>query len=230
VRGFGVAIVLIGSLVRPLPAAAVATPEEIEAALRATVEDRTTVQRELPREPDPTATPHDDGKGPKLDPEEGEGRSSAAPGVIGTLSRILLWALVVAAVLALVGWLASELLASRRRAAAGGPVLAPERPLPERLADRPDPDALAAAGRWDEAVHALLTDALFVLGTRARITDAMTGRELVASLTMPESARPPLGALVAHVERTLFAEVPADEALFAAARRDHQAFRAELTA
>ncbi len=64
--------------------------------------------------------------------------------------------------------------------------------------------ALAAAGRYAEAIHVLLLETLAALSTAARLAPSLTSREIVAQAPMPPPARDALAALSLAVEVSHF--------------------------
>lgn len=80
----------------------------------------------------------------------------------------------------------------------------------EALALLEDADALAAAGRFDEATHLLLLRSVGQI--RAIRPDLLepssTAREIAALPTLPDRARNAFGIIAERVERSLFALVP----------------------
>jgi hypothetical protein len=76
-----------------------------------------------------------------------------------------------------------------------------------------DAEALAAQGRYGEAIHLLLLRTFEVLARRmgSRLAPGMTAREAVARLTLPGPARPALADLVEAAETTTFAGRSASE-------------------
>ncbi len=69
-------------------------------------------------------------------------------------------------------------------------------------------DELAAAGRYTEAIHQLLADAVALLRRRigAELSDALTSREIVRTVRLPEAERNALRDIVTRVEQTWFAQ------------------------
>jgi hypothetical protein len=173
-------------------------------------------------------------------PREPERRFDVGGGDGGAvLGRLLLWAAlfacaVVVAVLLARAWAGRTRGYREEPAAARGP---PKKPLaasplaPAAVAVPPRTPAedLARAGRFAEAVHALLLDALGALGAAAGASRlSLTSREVLAGAetVVAPVARAGLADLVLAVERSRFAERPTDEAEWAAAREAHGRFRA----
>jgi hypothetical protein len=78
---------------------------------------------------------------------------------------------------------------------------------PERAALVEDAEALARAGRFAEAIHALLLAALRELGRRSgspAASPAATSREVLRSGSLPTEARAALSPLVSAVESIHF--------------------------
>lgn len=113
--------------------------------------------------------------------------------------------------LALVRW-----AQGRRRSAAlpaPGPLAAAPAPFVAPLGAA---DALAAQGRFTEAVHVLLLDTLRTLAGRtgAVIPPALTSREILGKIPLEPPAREPLASLVLAVETSVFGGRPAERADF----------------
>ena len=70
----------------------------------------------------------------------------------------------------------------------------------------PDPEALAAQGRFAEAIHILLLRALTELGRRGKglVPDSLTSREILRRVHLPPGAGEALGELVRAVEISHF--------------------------
>ena len=109
-------------------------------------------------------------------------------------------------------------------ALAAGPDALGDPPPPGSEGDAPlpldlgDPDALAAAGRWSEAVLALLVESLKLVGWQPERQRSLTAREVLGGLGATDARRGPLGEVVFGSERVRFAGVPADQATFDALR------------
>lgn len=88
-------------------------------------------------------------------------------------------------------------------------------PLPTDLGD---PDALAADGRWGDAILALLVESLKLVGWEPERQRAMTAREVHGALARTDARRAPLGEVVFGAERVRFAGAPADQATFQSLR------------
>lgn len=168
-----------------------------------------------PASPPPGFAPED--APPRTDPPDlrrdwprgdgGRPASSAAPASDGSWASALLWLLG----LALLALLAIFLVAALRRAPradvglparGGGP--APAQALPQAPYD--EAEALAGAGRFDEAVHVLLLRALDLLARQAGLTlpPSLTSREVLARLPLTPGARQALATLVEAVEVSRF--------------------------
>ena len=72
-------------------------------------------------------------------------------------------------------------------------------------------EALAAEGRWAEAIHALLLETLEALSRAARLAPSLTSREIVARVPLPVRAREALSGLVLAVEVSRFGGADAAE-------------------
>lgn len=87
-----------------------------------------------------------------------------------------------------------------------------------------DADALAAEGRYDEAVHMLLLRGVAdITARRPRlIGPALTSRDIAALPDLPEQARPAFALIAEIVERSFFGGRPVDEAGFQQARAAYE--------
>jgi len=129
----------------------------------------------------------------------------APPWDLRLLFTILLYA-ALAVVLALaVAWLVRQLGPGRARDAEVAPEGGPA-PLQVPLEG---PERLAAAGRYAEAIHALLLETLAALSRAARLAPSFTSREILARVGLPDPAREALAGLVLAVEVSRFGGVPA---------------------
>ncbi|MBY9063540.1 DUF4129 domain-containing protein [Sphingomonas yunnanensis] len=150
-------------------------------------------------------------------------------------AKILLWS-AIALLLAGVAWAVVERVRYGvwrwprwRRRRAGDPTAAEEPPLFEPAPVRAwlrEADALAAAGRFAEAVHLLLVRSVEDLARRrpAMVQPALTARELAAAPGLPPPARERFAAIARLVERSLFGGRPVDAAGWEMARADYAAF------
>jgi hypothetical protein len=142
-------------------------------------------------------------------------------GGLRTLAGILWWLLV--GILALVALAWAARVWSERRHLAPDPVRAESAaaaPDAETGPPGEDADTLAAAGRYSDAIHALL---LALLARRGGLHPAWTSREALARLRLQPPAREALGEIVALVERTLFGGCPATRADYERARSRREA-------
>lgn len=153
---------------------------------------------------------------------------------LGIAWPVMQWVLVGLGV-ALAGWLAWRLLApwlqrralARAIAAEAEAAWAPDRDQATALLD--DADALAAAGRYDEATHLLLTRSVeHIANARPEwIVPASTTREISAIESLPARARTAFGLIAQRVERSLFALRSLDRDDWQAARAAYSDFALE---
>lgn len=89
-----------------------------------------------------------------------------------------------------------------------------------------DADGLAAAGRFDEAIHLLLFRSIDDLVARRPgvVKPALTSRDIAALAVLPPDARSAFARLAEAVERTFFGGRPAGAEAFRSARSDYEAF------
>jgi hypothetical protein len=147
-------------------------------------------------------------------------------GPLKLLFKILAWTgLGVLAVL-LVVWLVRALQRLRWRRG-GDAALADDPRAPGPVAiPVGDAEALAAQGSYAEAVHALLLRTLEALSRAARLSPALTSREIVARVTLSPRARLALRGLVYAVEVSRFGGTEPGEEEYRACRERFQEFLA----
>lgn len=89
-----------------------------------------------------------------------------------------------------------------------------------------DADGLAAAGRFEEAIHLLLFRSIDDLVTRrpGAVRPAFTSRDIARLDALPAEARSAFARLAQAVERTFFGGRPAGADEFGQARADYQVF------
>lgn len=99
----------------------------------------------------------------------------------------------------------------------------------EALALLEDADALAAAGRYDEATHLLLRRSVQQIQAARPdwVRRASTAREIAGIAALPDKARGAFAAITARVERSLFALRSLDAADWQAARAAYAEFALE---
>jgi len=127
-------------------------------------------------------------------------------GPLALLLRILLYtAAAVATALLLAGIV--RWISGRARDAEVG---APSEPAP-LVVPLERAEALAAAGRYADAIHALLLETLLALSRAARLAPSFTSREILSRVPLPPRAREALAGLVEAVEISRFGGVAAEE-------------------
>jgi hypothetical protein len=140
-------------------------------------------------------------------------------GPIELLLRILFWTAVVVVVVLAVSWLVRRLTGGVRDAEVAEPAAGAPPEIPIESAQ-----ALAAEGRWAEAIHALLLETLEALSRAARLAPSLTSREIVARISLPSRARDALEGLVLAVEISRFGGEPAAEGDYRACLSRFHAF------
>jgi hypothetical protein len=149
--------------------------------------------------------------------------SALPPGVLDLVLRALLWTAFAAVVVVAVGWVARRLgLGARDVGLAAASPAAPAAPAPLRVDGA---EALAAEGRFAEAIHALLLDTLEALSRAARLAPSLTSREIVARVRLAPRARDALAGLVDAVEITWFGGAVPSEADYRRCLERFHAFR-----
>jgi hypothetical protein len=120
-------------------------------------------------------------------------------GWLDVLLRVLLWGALAALAVLAVAWLARRL-----RGAPADVLLEEGAPAAPVAIQAESAEALAEAGRFADAIHALLLDTLEALSRAARLAPSLTSREIVAGARLPAPAREALEGLVLAVERSRF--------------------------
>jgi hypothetical protein len=101
------------------------------------------------------------------------------------------------------------------------------RPEPGRARELlEDADGLAAAGRFEEAIHLLLFRSIDDLTARrpGAVRPAFTSRDIAGLEALPDEARAAFARLAQAVERSFFGGRAAGAEEFGAARADYEAF------
>lgn len=93
-------------------------------------------------------------------------------------------------------------------------------------------EALAAEGRFVEAMHELLLDALGEIRARAgeRLADSLTSREILRAASLPDPGRSALREIIGRVEWTYFGEHPGLEADYLVCRENFDRLHGALAA
>lgn len=145
---------------------------------------------------------------------------------IAPLMKYVFWGGLAVGVL-LVAWFAGREILGLRR---------PDRPRAAPADWRPDAgvargllaeaDALAAAGRFDEAIHLILFRSIADLSRRrpGSVRPSLTSRDIARLGAMPQAPRDAFARIAAAVEHAVFAGRPVGAADFQACRRDFEAF------
>ncbi len=144
-----------------------------------------------------------------LDPAVALLRWLGLGGIAAQLLRLLGLGGAVLAVLLGAVWLARRMAERGERGSTLGSATTPALDAGPLL----DAEALAAQGRFGEAIHLLLLRTFEVLARRmgSRLAPGMTAREALVRLALPAPAQPALADLVEAVETTTFAGRSASE-------------------
>ncbi len=147
---------------------------------------------------------------------------------LGPILRFVFWGGLGVAVL-LIGWFVYREV--RAAVGRGSPATATPaadwRPEPEKARSLlEEADRLAAAGRFDEAVHLLLFRSIDDIAGRrpGAVRPALTSRDIANLNTMPSSAREAFVRIAQRVETSFFGGRPVGGDDFAAARGDYESF------
>lgn len=140
------------------------------------------------------------------------------------LSKLLIGALIIG-VLALLWVILAPYIADwRERRANAVPDWTPDKEVARRLLE--EADALAAAGRYDEAAHLLLYRSIEDIEARRPelLRPSTTAREIGAFHALSERARSAFGVIAGHVEASFFARRPLDRGAWDSSREAYRAF------
>lgn len=149
-----------------------------------------------------------------------EARLDVGPfaGMVGMMIAFLLWGVVIVVIAALIVWLLREFVLrppKRSPVAARAAARAGEDDDQVGLPTREAVLALAAAGRLDEAIHALFVRSVRAVGADTSTRDrALTAREIVARARLAPELRAALAGIAEVTERILFRRDPVDVARF----------------
>jgi hypothetical protein len=148
-----------------------------------------------------------------------------------SIKTIVLSALIIVLLLCLVVWISRRVKERGEQVAAVD--AAPQAALLAELEARAgegDPASLAGAGRFSEAIHGLLLEALrALLAARAELgAPSMTARAISARAGVGERGDEALGELVSAAELCVFAGRMADEALYRRCVEAASTFHAQL--
>ena len=150
---------------------------------------------------------------------------------LGQAAPYLFWGVVAAAVLAVLfliareaGWIEWSRPRRKAKAEAQADHYRPRAETAKALLD--DADALAAEGRFAEAVHTLLLRSIEDM-RRFRphsVRPAATSRDLAGLTVLPDQARPAFVSMAETVEASLFGGRDVGAEAYAACRRAYEAF------
>ncbi|WP_292066960.1 DUF4129 domain-containing protein [Brevundimonas sp. UBA7664] len=148
---------------------------------------------------------------------------------MGPLFKIVFWLGLAAIVLAILWFIGRELIRIRLPERTDKLDIRDDawRPAPAAaLALLSDADALAAEGRFDEAVHLLLLRSINDIDGRLpnTVRPALTARDIAGLGRLPSGARPAFDRITRVVESSLFGGRPVDSATWADCRQAYEAF------
>jgi len=148
---------------------------------------------------------------------------------MGPLFKIIFWLGLAAIVIAVLWFIAREIIRIRLPEKTDKLNIRDDgwRPAPAAaLALLSDADALAAEGRFAEAVHLLLLRSINDIDGRLpnTVRPALTARDIAALSRLPAAARPAFDRIARVVESSLFGGRPVDRAAYADCRADYEAF------
>jgi hypothetical protein len=153
------------------------------------------------------------------------------PQMVIEVLRVLFWTLIVVGVGLLLFYLARVAPDAWRRLRGEPRVASPVAATITLAAaedvaagDLAEIDSLARAGRYAEAVHALLLHGLLLLRQQLglQLAPSLTSREILHVPALPQLSRQALEVIIAAVELCHFGARPADEALYRRCRERYQ--------
>lgn len=170
------------------------------------------LQRAMPAAPAPVESPP-----PGLVGRPGGRHGPRAPRAGSGVASTLMWVILGLCVVALIIVYGRELWDRSEAAPGVAGDEAPRAPPAVEVSAQVlgDAEALAAAGRYAEAIRTLLQRTFSTIGRERALTPSTTSREILAAVPMQSEARGALGQLVLAVELTLFGGEPATEADYA---------------
>ncbi len=204
------AVLLLVGLALALP-----SPDTARGAL-AHAYDGGDLQREWPGG-GPDEVPANEAPVPPPEPARGD--------AVEDVIRALVWVAIAVGAIVLLVWATERYRVGRPERAVGPAPTPVSTPDAVRVA-KDDAEALAADGRFAEAIHALLLRTLAALPRDRRIPTAWTSREIAATVELDPEARAALERLVDATEASLFGGRPADAAGFAACVESWRRLRA----
>ncbi|HET6970409.1 MAG TPA: hypothetical protein VFH92_04730 [Phenylobacterium sp.] len=146
---------------------------------------------------------------------------------IGPYLQYVFWGGVIVGA-ALILWFVLRELVPERWFRRRTPIVATDwRPAPEAAAALlQDAEELAAAGRFEDAIHLLLFRSIDDLSGRrpGAVKPALTSRDIAGLEVLPPQARAAFARLAQSVERTFFGGLAAGASEFEQAREDYRAF------
>lgn len=151
-------------------------------------------------------------------------------GDLAPLFKVIFWIGLAAIVLAILWFIAREILRIRLPDRQKPKAPAGEndwRPAPGvALALLSDADALAEQGRFDEAVHLILLRSIGDIDGRLpnSVRPALTTRDIAGLGRLPDAARPAFSRIARVVEASLFGGRGVDRAAFTECRQAYEAF------
>jgi hypothetical protein len=145
---------------------------------------------------------------------------------IAPLMKFVFWGGLAVGALFIGWWIAREALGLRPRSR---PIRPPVEWRPDAdvaLALLADADGLAAAGRFDEAIHLLLFRSIGDLAQRrpGAVRPSFTSRDIAALDAMPAGPRAAFARIAEAVEQAVFAARPLSAEDFQQRRQDYEAF------
>jgi len=170
------------------------SPEEVNRALAEVLSDRS-IQSAFPEEGE-VVKPH-------VEPPTRSRRSTDSSS-LGSIAQAVLWVLLGVAVVLVIIALARRLGGYTKDVRILSPPVAAPVPVTSGQLSLEGAEALAAAGRYDEAIHALLLVAFRNLGRETTLAGSLTSREILDEGQLRGEALSGAEGLVGAVELSLF--------------------------
>ena len=190
------------------------SPEEVNRALADVLSDRS-IQSAFP----------DGGEvvKPRVEPPS-RSRSSTDWSGLGSIAQAVLWVLLGVAVVLVIVALARRLGGYTKDVRILSPPAAEPVPVASSQLSLEGAEALAAAGRFDEAIHALLLVAFRNLGRETTLAGSLTSREILDEGRLSGEARRGAEDLVGAVELSLFGGRESGQVEYASAMDSYRRF------
>ena len=189
-------------------------PQDVKRALREVLSDER-IQSEFPGQL-PAEMPRQNPPGDPGDPGD--------LGALGAFAEVVLWVLLGVGGVLLIVALAQRLAGYTKDVRIADPPTATPAPVASPGLSLGAAESLAAAGRYDEAIHALLLVVFQGLGREKTLAGSLTSREILDEVPLGAEARGQVEQLVGTVEISLFGGRMPGEADYGSALDSYRRF------